>query len=465
MKRIRSLTLLLYIQIVMSCAVVIGINRITAKHFITMDVYQSVEVEMQVGLAACADLIGTRSEFLTCYRETNPQNSSRYFSDAFVICGVKSSNPEDDSSVLCNAVDQETVKWLSPDKSDSFTERLFTTIDSRPEWVGMRLGGAPEGPRVLINKSETSSFLDRLWGYRDNHLIYVLPFIILLCGIISTLAIRLMMVPIASLEKSLLKLSAENFNPSDISYARFKEFDGLTTIYKDLRIRLDESFRKARNFTSYASHELKTPLTILRGTAERLIAQLPVGSSAQVQTSQMGEEIERLIEITDKLLLLSRADSKALVTQREDFDVSAFLETFAEDAAAFQDGIQIESDIAPALVWHCDPMLIKQLVHNLYTNAVKYNVPGGRIRFELQGLGDTLTLTISNSSANVSPDVADHAFDRFFRGDPSRSRSVDGLGLGLSICQEIAKVHQGSLRFVLPGSNTVALILTAPVRF
>jgi signal transduction histidine kinase len=304
-----------------------------------------------------------------------------------------------------------------------------------------------------------------LWGYRDNHLLYVLPFIVLLCGVVSALAIRLMMVPIGSLEKSLLKLSADNFNPSDISYARFKEFDGLTKIYKDLRIRLDESFRKARNFTSYASHELKTPLTILRGTAERLIAQLPVGSPAQVQTSQMGEEIERLIEITDKLLLLSRADAKALVTEREDFDFSGFLETLVEDAALFQEGLQIESDIAPGVVWKCDRVLVKQLVHNLYTNAVKYNVPGGNVRFVLQQSGDALTLTVSNTSAGVSTDVAEHAFDRFFRGDPSRSRSVDGLGLGLSICQEIAKVHQGSLRFVLQDKNTVALTFAAPLRF
>jgi signal transduction histidine kinase len=331
--------------------------------------------------------------------------------------------------------------------------------------VGVQLDEAPDGSRVLINKNETAGFLERLWGYRDNHLLYVLPFIVLLCGVVSALAIRLMMVPIGSLEKSLLKLSADNFNPSDISYARFKEFDGLTKIYRDLRIRLDESFRKARNFTSYASHELKTPLTILRGTAERLIAQLPVGSPAQVQTSQMGEEIERLIEITDKLLLLSRADAKALVTEREDFDFSGFLETLVEDAALFQEGLQIESDIAPGVVWKCDRVLVKQLVHNLYTNAVKYNVPGGNVRFVLQQSGDALTLTVSNTSAGVSTDVAEHAFDRFFRGDPSRSRSVDGLGLGLSICQEIAKVHQGSLRFVLQDKNTVALTFAAPLRF
>jgi signal transduction histidine kinase len=465
MKRIRSLTLLLSVQIIISCALVIGANRLLAKHFITMDVYQSVEAEMLAGLAPCADLIEKRADFLTCYRTINAENASRYVSDAFVICGVNASRPEDDDREQCNEIDPAMVKWLSPTQSDTFFQRLVITMAARPEWVGLRLNNAPDSPRILINKRDTSHFLDRLWGYRDNHLLLVLPFIVLLCAFVALLAIRLMMVPIASLERSLLKLSADNFNPSDVAYARFKEFDGLTRIYQDLRIRLDDSFRKARNFTAYASHELKTPLTILRGNAERLIAELPIGTPTQLRARNMADEVERLIDITNKLLTLSRADSKVLLTQREDFNISSFLEQLAEDAAAFQDDIRIEADIAPGVIWHCDPVLVKQLVHNLYSNAMKYNRPRGHIGFKLQRLGDALALTITNTSHHLSADLATHAFDRFYRGDASRNRGVDGLGLGLSICQEIANVHKGTLQFVLLDHDTAALTLTAPLHF
>jgi len=464
-KGLRSLTLLLSIQIIISCGAVIAVNRMVAKHFVTMDVYQGVELEMKTGMAACADRIGMRPDFLTCYRKTNTLNASRYLSDALHICNVVGSNPDKEEIKLCEQVVPTQVKWLSKGQPDSFLERFFTTTDSRAEWTGVKLDLTPGSAYILLNKNETAHFLDRLWGYRDSTLLLVLPFIVFLCGLVALLAIRLMMVPIASLEKSLIDLSADNLHPSDVAYSKYREFDGLTKIYRDLQVRLDESFRKARNFTAYASHELKTPLTIMRGGAQRLIAELPVGSAVQVHASQVGEEVERLIEITDKLLLLSRADAKALVTQREDFDLSSFLETFAEDAAAFQENLQIETDIAPGVVWRCDPVLIKQLVHNLYTNAVKYNVAGGHISFALRRAGDTLTLTLRNTSANVSQEVADHAFDRFYRGDPSHSRRVDGLGLGLSICQEIAKVHQGTLRFVLLDPQTVAMNLTVPLNF
>jgi signal transduction histidine kinase len=420
---------------------------------------------MRGGIASCQNLIGQRAPFLTCYRAFNEHEASRVLSDDFVFCGLQAQATKDDARDICDGVDSNRVNWISKNEEDGLSLDFYSKAAWSQDWTGFRLSEVPNGPRVLLPKKAIDNFLDELWSYRNRHLVYVLPLIFTMFVFIALATITLVMNPIRGLEKSLNRMSADNLGTADTVNSKYKEFDGITNIYKDLRLRLDESFRKARNFTSYASHELKTPLTILRGTAEQLIAQLPVGSSAQVQAGQMGEEVERLIEITDKLLLLSRADAKALVAQRKDLDFSGFLDVLVEDAALFQEGIQIESDIAPGLVWHCDRVLIKQLVHNLYTNAVKYNVPGGYIRFVLQRLGDTLTLTVSNSCANVSSDVVDHAFDRFFRGDPSRSRSVDGLGLGLSICQEIAKVHQGSLRFVLQDKSTVALTLTAPLHF
>lgn len=466
MIRIRSLTLLLSVQIIIGSGLVIGGNRMLAKHFVTMDVFQTVETEMKTGLAACANLVDKRADFLACYRNVNDQNASRYLSDALLFCGASAAQPNYGDSKECKAVDPSKVKWLSPNKSDSFLQQFFVTIDSRPEWTGFRLDNSDSSPSILLNKQVTAHFLERLWGYRDSTILLVLPFIFFCCGLVALIAIRLMMVPIHSLEKSLLKLSADNFiNPASINYSKYREFDGLTRIYRDLQVRLDESFRKARNFTGYASHELKTPLTILRGNAERLIAELPVGTPAQLRASHMAEEVERLIDITNKLLILSRADSKGLLTKREDFNLSQFLEKLAVDAAAFGRDIRIETEIAPGVIWHCDPVLVKQLVHNLYSNAMKYNLPKGRIRFMLQHLGDALALTVTNTTGHISAELADHAFDRFYRGDPAHNRGVDGLGLGLSICQEIANAHRGTLRFLALDQSTAALTLTAPIHF
>jgi len=461
----RSLTWMLFLLLTAGGFMVIGANRVSAKYMIEVDVQRRIEQQMRDGIASCSAVLSQKEHFLTCYRALNPAETLRALSDEFIFCNVGAQSPDTRSLATCQSAQDHQVHWIPPQEDDGWLGSFQKKSGWSREWTGLQLGQGPEGPRVLLPKKAIDDFLDELWSFRNRHLIYLLPLIFALFVLIALSTIRLLMAPIRSLERSLLAMSADNLDLADPIYSRFKEFDGLTKIYTDLRHRLDESFRKARNFTAYASHELKTPLTILRGNAERLIAELPVGAPEQMRVRDMADEVERIIDITNKLLVLSRADSKVLLTQREDFHFSHFMEQLAEDASAFQSDIRIEADIAEDLVWHCDPVLVKQLVHNLYSNAMKYNRPQGFIGFTLKRAGNALVLSVRNTSHHLSSDLASHAFDRFFRGDPSHSRGVDGLGLGLSICQEIAKAHKGTLQFNVQADDTVALTLTAPLHF
>ncbi len=465
MKAKRSLTWVLFALLTLGGFLVVAANRFSATYLMQVDVQSRIQQQMRDGITTCLPLLAQKEHFLTCYREFNAAEASRVLSDQFLFCDVGTQSIDKPSVEICQGVDERDVNWI-PNHADL---DWFSGFHKLPEWsrawTGLQLGTDPKGPRVLLPKKAIDNFLNELWSYRNRHLIYVLPLIFSMFIFIALATIGLLMGPIRSLEKSLKRMSAENLDSAEAVESKFKEFDGITGIYKDLRHRLDESFRKARNFTSYASHELKTPLTILRGNAERLIAELPAGAPEQIHARKMADEVERLVDITNKLLTLSRADSKALLTQREDFNLSDFLEQLADDAATFQTDIRIEADIASGVVWHCDPILVKQLVNNLYSNALKYNRPQGHIELKLQRLGKAFALTITNSSAHLSADLAAHAFERFYRGDASRSRGVDGLGLGLSICQEIANAHMGTLEFLVLDQNTAALTLTAPVHF
>ena len=460
-----SLRYHLFIYLFLSTAIVVAANRAVATYLISLEIHSQIENEMQRGLAACADHLSDRQDFLACYRAANQKSLSRGVSDFFVICNPPTAHAAPQYPYPCLALGASQVRWVDETEGSTALARWASPFLPHATWTGARLGLGVQSPHLLLPTSEIDAVLAQIWHLRDTKLIYALPVIIALLVLVILATMRMLMASVVSLEASLLTLGPDNFENAKTVNIKYREFEKIGTIYQDLCTRLEQSFRRARSFTADASHEIKTPLTILRGTAERLIADLPAGTPVQVLARGMADEVERLIKISEQLLLLSRADSHVLSLKRQDFDLSDFVDQLADDAVVFEKNISIEKNIEPDLVWQCDPVLVKQLIHNLYTNAVKYNVPRGYIRFELKRTQKWLEFSITNTSGPVSGELATHAFDRFYRGDASHNRVVDGLGLGLSICLEIAKAHQGTLTLDTDVQNTVRVVLRAPLAF
>ncbi len=463
--------------------IVIFANRYLAKFLVAGEIYSTTGREMKLGVQSCSrflnplnalNALNARTDFLECYEVLNKNSLTSHMADTMVICGPDGHGlfPADDD--VCSGTSRGTTTWFDDNPTPHWMSAFTPTFVMRAwlrsyysgfEWMGVKEQSANGHPAMLVRTREIEGFLDAIWQIRDNHLIYVLPTIFLLIGFAGFWLIRAVLEPVKHLESSFQSLTPESLAAGKEVRAQYREFETIIGLYKDMCVRLDESFHRVKSFTSHASHELKTPLTILRGTAERLITELPTGSDVQIMAGSVAGEVERLISISDQLLLLSRADANALVLQRQDFHLSDFLDELADDAVVFEKSLTIHKNIAPGVVWHCDSVLAKQLIHNLYTNAVKYNVPRGRIEFKLRRHQDSFELRIINSSAGVSRELSERAFDRFYRGDASRARSVDGLGLGLSICLEIAKAHHGKLTFAWDDASRVTLTLRAPTHF
>jgi signal transduction histidine kinase len=216
---------------------------------------------------------------------------------------------------------------------------------------------------------------------------------------------------------------------------------------------------QAGRFSADASHELRTPLTILRGCADQAIEHSQEGSDQQIRLCQMSDEIERLITITDKLLMLSKADAGSLTLKPARCHLSEMLMQLVLDAQSFDENIKITSNIQRSVYWLCDADLIHQLLINLYSNAVNYNVECGWIHIEMFLHKGILSIAFSNPSAKVSSDVIEKAFQRFYRGASEHSRSLDGHGLGLSLCQEIIRLHHGEIHMQVSSDNVVRVSL------
>ncbi|MGF1538748.1 MAG: sensor histidine kinase [Elainellaceae cyanobacterium] len=244
------------------------------------------------------------------------------------------------------------------------------------------------------------------------------------------------------------------------------EFAALIQVFNQMLERLERSFRQASRFSADAAHELKTPLAILQGELEQTLQRAEPGSPMQQQLSSLLDEVRRLSGIVRKLLLLSLADAGQMGLHKTRIDLSALLAVMLEDCELLAPHLKVTADIAPGLVVWGDRDLLTQVVQNLISNAIKYNLPQGWVSLEAQQSvlehRTTVQVTLTNASRPIPPQERDRIFDRFYRGDPARTRTVEGLGLGLSLSREIVQAHGGRLALGTDAGEQTTFILTLP---
>ncbi|MEH2267826.1 MAG: ATP-binding protein [Nostoc sp.] len=241
------------------------------------------------------------------------------------------------------------------------------------------------------------------------------------------------------------------------------EFVELIQVFNLMLSRLERSFTQASRFSGDAAHELKTPLTILQGELERTLQQVDPGSEVQQRLSNLLDEVRRLSGIMRKLLLLSLADAGKMSLYLVEVDMSELLMEMLEDVEMLAPQLTVQTDFTNGLRVKGDRDLLIQVLQNLFSNAIKYNLPNGWIQIRAHQTPTTLHVTIVNASKDIPVNECDRIFDRFYRGDPSRNRKIEGIGLGLSLAREIARAHRGDLTLDSTSSAQTAFTLTLPM--
>lgn len=239
------------------------------------------------------------------------------------------------------------------------------------------------------------------------------------------------------------------------------ELGRLAETLNQMLARLERNFVALRRFTADASHELKTPLTVLRAGVERAITTPNLSQDTLATLEETLQEIKRMTELVDALLTLARADEGIAPLHREPVDLRGIVEEAREtgELLAEQAGVEIEvATTAEPMVVSVDATRIRQLILNLLTNAVKYTPAGGSVRLQLGSANGTLTLSVADTGIGIAPGDLPHIFDRFWRADSARTRTGErpGAGLGLAICKWIAEAHGGQIGVVSrPGRGTI----------
>lgn len=291
----------------------------------------------------------------------------------------------------------------------------------------------------------------------------LVPLSLLLLGVAGWVLAGRALRPVHVITRTAAQVTARGLDQRIPRMRSDVEFADLINVINVMLERLERSFQQAVRFSADAAHELKTPLTILQGHLEQSLQDAQDGSAAQRNYGELLEEVQRLRAIIRKLLLLSQADAGQMRLSTSQLNLSGQVEAMVEDTRMLAPDLDVRADISPDIYVQADEDLVNQVLHNLASNAVKYNQQGGSIEFHLAAANGQAVCTISNTGEAMSDEERGRIFERFYRGDPARNRKVDGVGLGLSLAREIVHNHQGSLTVENGRPGWIDFIVTLPL--
>lgn len=323
--------------------------------------------------------------------------------------------------------------------------QAFETIDFNGERFRVLYFPVSEDMVLRIGQSlrEVEKAIVRL----KRLLLYAFPFIFSVSVVTSWVLAGQSLSPIVK-----IKTLAENIRKGHLGERiniglKGKEIDDLVTIFNDMLDSIQRSVETQKRFTADVSHEIRSPLTSLRGNIEVALRKKRTPEEYEQVLENNLADIMRLSKITDNLLFLTRADNRIQEVRKTWFNIRQFLEKIVDHLRqkSADACLVISQEYEDDIEFYGDTDLLEQAISNIIENAIKYTPAGGSISIRAERQYDYLFIIIRDNGIGIPPEEIPHIFDRFYRVNKERSRKSGGTGLGLSIAQWIIEEHKGKV--------------------
>jgi signal transduction histidine kinase len=328
-------------------------------------------------------------------------------------------------------LEDQTMKTVNQNGGSWLVYDLYATEDSTGFWV-----------RGLCSLTDAGRVSGQLWLV----FLIVLPAVALAAAWGGWRITRRAFFPVEQMAKTADAI----FTGADLSQRiplseGEDELKHLEVTLNGMLSRLQRSFERERQFTSDVSHELKTPLAVIRSQCEyALLPQTGCDEKTEAVKSIL-QQCAHMSSVVSQLLLLAKGENGTFKPRLERLELGEMWEAVCMDMEeqAKKEGISLSWNLEPELYVNGDETLLIRLLMNLITNAIRYNRPGGRIEVSLSRQENTAVLKVTDTGIGIAQDQIEHIWERFYRGDSSRSG--DSSGLGLSMVRWIAKLHKGTV--------------------
>lgn len=308
---------------------------------------------------------------------------------------------------------------------------------------------SPKGEKGYLIQVGTS--LKKIFHTLKNFLLTLLisgPLLLFVSSLGGYLLLTRALRPVGAVVQTARKITAEDLSLRIDSRGRKDEIGLLITTFNEMISRLERSVEQIKQFSTEASHDLKTPLTIIRGEIEIALRKERTPEDYKKVLSSVHEESSKLEKLIDNLLLLSRIADRDHPFHLENIAIDEILLDVFEkmELLARQKGISYLVDRVTSAMISGNDILLNRLVMNLLDNAIKYTPRGGKIEISLSKTGGQVILAVKDTGPGIPAASIPHIFDRFYHQGQSQGGDAQGSGLGLFIVKGIADIHQAEIK-------------------
>jgi len=349
---------------------------------------------------------------------------------------------------------------LAPEVRSGDRAQRFRQIDlgeEYPFWVLASRGDAGTFIQISINSATFRRSAEQI----RTVFLTAIPAALVVAALLGFAISRSSLRPASQIVATAREITARNLSRRIPRTGAGDEFDAISASFNEVLDRLESSVRVLRRFSGDAAHQLRTPLTALRGKLE-LALEEPLGEPSRKVLEELLEQVRRLAELVDSMLALARSEEGLDPSDHQPVRLAAVLEIVAE----FLEPLARDKGLAFEWAAEADPIVLgdahwlEQLLLNLVDNAIRYTAPGGHVRLVLKACGDEAIVRVSDTGRGIPEDEVDKIFDRFHRSQPDpRSH---GAGLGLALAQQIAKAHRGRIDVESELGRGSAFLLVLP---